>query len=130
MESLLDKHDLQFINMTGRLSLDETVILISQAKIHIGGDSFGAHVAAATNIKSLTIFGPTNPVLSAFLGIENIAVTKKISCSPSADKIYCYRDAGRRCPHISCMRELREEDVLAALKNLWDGNIKSEVIEF
>jgi ADP-heptose:LPS heptosyltransferase len=128
--SITSELEMPYKNMVGVPSLDETIAIISRSSLYFGVDSVGAHLAAATNVKSLTMFGPTNPEKIAYLGENNIAVTKKISCSPSADKIYCYRDAGRRCPHISCMRELREEDVLAALKNLWDGNIKSEVIEF
>ena len=120
----------RFMVFAGHLDLSESAVLISKAAIHIGVDSVGSHLAAAAGTKSLAIFGPTNPRLIACLTPINIAVYKKTSCTPPAGKIYCCRDAGRSCPHISCMRELDKEDVLAVLKDLWDGKVKSEVIEF
>jgi ADP-heptose:LPS heptosyltransferase len=129
IDKMINLISVESINLAGKLTLAESSLIISGARIHIGGDTFSSHIAAATQIKSLSIFGPTNPSLSAFLTFDNIAVTKKISCAPKPDKIYCLKDAGRSCSHISCMRELKKEDVLAVLIDLWDGKIKSKVIE-
>jgi heptosyltransferase I len=130
IDEMVLKIEIPCRNLAGKLSLAESAAIISKAQIHIGGDTFSSHVAAATMIKSLSIFGPTNPKLSAYLTINNIAVLKRTKCTPPVNKIYCCRDAGRSCQHVSCMRELRQEDVLAVLKDLWDGKIKSKVIEF
>ncbi len=129
IDKMINLISVESVNLAGKLTLAESSSIISGARIHIGGDTFSSHIAAATQIKSLSIFGPTNPSLSAFLTFDNIAVTKKIGCAPKPDKIYCFKDAGRNCSHISCMRELNKEDVLAALIDLWDGKIKSKVIE-
>jgi heptosyltransferase II len=116
--------------LIGELSLFDSAILISRANLHFGVDSIGSHLAAASGVKSLTIFGPTNPTRIAILTDINIAVLKRTKCTPPANKIYCCRDAGRSCADVSCMRELKQEDVLAVLKDLWDDKIKSKVIEF
>ncbi len=50
------------INLAGKLSLAELSSLISQAKIFIGPDTGITHLAAATGIPVIAIFGPTNPV--------------------------------------------------------------------
>ncbi|NLI15872.1 MAG: glycosyltransferase family 9 protein [candidate division Zixibacteria bacterium] len=115
--------------LIGNTSIIESAAVVSRAEIHFGVDSVGTHLAAASNIRSLTLFGPTNPRLIAYLSDINIALRKKISCAPKPDKIYCRKNAGRSCSHISCMRELKKEDVLAVLIDLWDGKIKSKVIE-
>jgi heptosyltransferase-2 len=117
-------------NAAGKLALDESAALIAGAQLHFGVDSFGTHVAEATGVKSLTIFGPTNPRLIAILQAQNIAVMKKTSCSPPEGKIYCCPDAGRSCRSISCMRELEAEDVLSVLIDLWEDKVKERVIEF
>lgn len=109
------------INTAGKLNLAESAVLISGARIHIGVDSFGAHLAAAVGVKSLTVFGPTNPVLSAYTGVKNVAILKKIECSPREGRQYCTADAGRSCSHLSCMKELKVEDVLSILTDLWKG---------
>jgi ADP-heptose:LPS heptosyltransferase len=108
-------------NAAGKFELDESTALIAGAQLHLGIDSFGTHVAEATGVKSLTLFGPTNPRLIAILRAQNIAVMKRTSCSPPEGKIYCCPDAGRSCRSISCMKELKAEDVLSILTDLWDG---------
>ena len=50
------------INLAGKLSLAELSSLISQAKIFIGPDTGITHLAAATGIPTIAIFGPSNPV--------------------------------------------------------------------
>lgn len=110
-------------NTAGKLEIDESTALIAGAQLHFGVDSFGTHVAEATGVKSLTMFGPTNPRLIAILRAQNIAVMKKTSCSPQEGKIYCCPDAGRSCPYLSCMKELEADDVLSILTDLWEGRV-------
>jgi ADP-heptose:LPS heptosyltransferase len=116
--------------LAGKLELADTVILVSGARMHIGVDSIGSHVAAAVGVKCLTLFGPTNPRISAALNKRNIAVTVRISCSPAPAKQYCSRDAGRSCPRIECMERLGTEEVLRVLTEFWKGEEQSALIEF
>ncbi len=50
------------LNMAGTLSLAETADLIQKAQFFVGPDTGITHMAAATGIPTLTLFGPTNPV--------------------------------------------------------------------
>ncbi len=50
------------INLAGRVSLAELTHIISQAKLFIGPDTGITHLAAATGIPVIALFGPTNPV--------------------------------------------------------------------
>jgi len=118
------------INTAGTLTVAESAILISGARLHLGVDSFGAHFAAAVGVAGLTIFGPTNPELSAYLGPRNVAVIKKTKCTPPANRIYCCPDAGRSCKRLSCMRELQAEDVSKVLMTLWEGKQAVRVTAF
>lgn len=50
------------INLTGKVSLGQVAYLLSQASIYIGLDTAVTHLAAASGIPTIAIFGPTNPV--------------------------------------------------------------------
>jgi ADP-heptose:LPS heptosyltransferase len=116
------------INAAGMLELGETLALISRASMHFGVDSVGSHMAAAAGVRSVTLFGPTNPLLIAYLSADNIVIMRKISCSPVRDKLYCPLDAGRLCPKIRCMEGLDAKDVLAILIGHWKGSDQSQIV--
>ena len=48
--------------LAGRLSLAETAELLKQARLFVGPDTAVTHLAAATGIPTLALFGPSNPV--------------------------------------------------------------------
>jgi ADP-heptose:LPS heptosyltransferase len=125
-----DNINFGIINTAGVIDLAEAAVLVSGAGLHLGVDSFGGQLASAVGVKSLTIFGPTNPLLITFLGPRNVAVMKKTRCSPPTDRLYCCPDAGRSCKYLSCMRELETDHVLTVLIDLWEGRPVEEVTIF
>jgi heptosyltransferase-3 len=50
------------INLAGRVSLAQLATIITQAKLYIGPDTGITHLAAATGIPVIALYGPTNPV--------------------------------------------------------------------
>lgn len=73
-------------NLAGLTTIKEISAIISMAKIVIGNDSGGVHLAAALNIPVVVIFGVTDPEKTKPLGknvkiitIENIVHSYKIS---------------------------------------------------
>jgi ADP-heptose:LPS heptosyltransferase len=128
IKSIESKLTTKSFNLAGDIDLGETAILISGAEYHLGVDSVGSHLAAATGVKSLTVFGPTNPRLIAVLTDKNIAIYKKAVCTPAEDKIYCCKDAGRSCRDVVCMRELAAKEVLEVLIDHREGKKISRVV--
>ncbi|OZB34505.1 MAG: hypothetical protein B7X47_00375 [Ferrovum sp. 34-44-207] len=49
-------------NLAGKLSLGEVAHLIKGAKYFVGPDTGITHIAAATGVRTIALFGPTNPV--------------------------------------------------------------------
>ena len=49
-------------SLAGQLSLGQLAQLISGARLFIGPDTSVTHLAAATGVPTLAIFGPSNPV--------------------------------------------------------------------
>ncbi|MDD5175929.1 MAG: glycosyltransferase family 9 protein [Sterolibacterium sp.] len=50
------------LNLAGTLSLGETAELIRRARLYVGPDTAVTHIAAATGIPTIALFGPSNPV--------------------------------------------------------------------
>jgi heptosyltransferase III len=50
------------INLAGQVSIAELAHIIAQAKLFIGPDTGITHLAAATGIPVIALYGPTNPV--------------------------------------------------------------------
>ncbi len=49
-------------NLAGRVSLAQLATIIAQAKLYIGPDTGITHLAAATGVPVIALYGPTNPV--------------------------------------------------------------------
>ncbi len=85
-----DKKDLKMteswksvINLCGKLSLIESLHILSGAVGFIGNDSGATHMARAVGTKVLTIFGGTHPCLGfAPFPDEGAFLKPKTSCSP------------------------------------------------
>lgn len=50
------------INLTGKTSLAQLAYIIARAKLYIGPDTGITHLAAATGVPVIALYGPTNPV--------------------------------------------------------------------
>jgi heptosyltransferase-3 len=50
------------VNLAGRVSLAQLATVIAQAKLYIGPDTGITHLAAATGVPVIALYGPTNPV--------------------------------------------------------------------
>lgn len=97
----------QCINLTGKTTLHEAVLLLSIASQVVANDSGLMHVAAALDRPLVGIFGPTDPNHTPPLSKNAKAVSIKLSCRS------CFKPS---CPltHHRCMQDLKPEQVLAA----------------
>ena len=75
-----------------------------QARLAVGNDSGGAHLAAALGVPTVTLFGSTSPVWTAPLGARTSVVYSGFSCSP------CYRQVCNR-GETPCLGSITAEDV-------------------
>ncbi len=55
----------EVINLAGRLDLDQIGALAEVADLYVGNDAGATHVAAAVGCKTVAIYGPTDPLLTA-----------------------------------------------------------------
>lgn len=50
------------LDLSGQLSLADTAEIVGRARLYVGPDTAVTHIAAATGVPSIALFGPSNPV--------------------------------------------------------------------
>ena len=107
---LLSESDVEnFVNLSGKMSIEQLVEQISQLDILITNDSGPMHVAAAFKVKTAAIFGPTNHIEThQWHNPNELILRKDMPCAP------CMK---RECPlqHHRCMKDITAQDVLTAM---------------
>jgi len=99
-------------NLASKTSITELMSLIASLDIFITGDSGPMHLAAAFQIPTITIFGPTNDQeTSQWMNEKSVIVKKDLKCQPCMKRI---------CPlkHHNCMKEIKAKDILTEVKRL------------
>lgn len=99
------------IDFRSKFSLRQQLSVLCHSKMYIGLDSFWNHAARALDIKSVILFGPTNPKVWGYDG--NINIYKKTRCSPCIDWLM------EECPYgKKCMNDIYISDVKKAIDQL------------
>jgi len=93
--------------------------LLGRMDAVVTGDTGLMHVAAARGARVVALFGSTSPVLGfAPSGEGHVVLCRNEPCQP------CTIHGRERCPlkHFRCMRELKPDQVEAALETILDGS--------
>ena len=108
---ILNKGIRNYQNLAGKTSIHELIGEIEKLDLFITGDSGPMHIAAAFNIPTVAIFGPTNSIeTSQWMNEKSITLQKELDCQPCMKRV---------CPlnHHQCMKLISEKEVLAAVKS-------------
>jgi heptosyltransferase-2 len=101
-----------FINLAGKTTIPELIENISQLDLFITGDSGPMHVAAAFDIPTIAIFGPTKDIeTSQWQNPNGKIIKKEFDCAPCMKRV---------CPlqgeqNHQCMKAITAEDVLSRI---------------
>ncbi len=95
-----------YTNMAGKTTIKELIEHIAGLKLFITNDSGPMHIAAAYQIPTISIFGPTSPdETNQWRNPKSIIIKKDLDCMP------CMK---RTCPlkHHNCMKQITYSDVM------------------
>jgi heptosyltransferase-2 len=99
----------------GELSLLESAVLISRARVLVSGDSAPVHLASAVETPVVLIYGPTVKEFGfSPFGVPSVIVERDVPCRP------CSAHGPQECPlgHFRCMRDIGVEEVYCAALDL------------
>ena len=109
-------------NLAGKLSISETMFLVSRAKAIICNDSMMLHLGSAFKIPTVVIFCATSPSFGFGPWQNKAKVVEYINlkCKP------CARHGTHTCPNGTndCMKKVSSFDVLSALQEIMGEDIK------
>ena len=111
-KSLIENGVTNYQNLAGKTNIAELINIISNLDLFITGDSGPMHVAAAFQLPTVAIFGPTkDKETSQWMNEKSIIVKKNLDCQP------CMK---RACPlkHHNCMKLITAVEVLNTVKKL------------
>jgi heptosyltransferase I len=101
-----------------KLSLGELTSLISQAKGIVAVDTGLGHIAAAMATPTISLYGPTDPVLTGAYGPKQVHLKVNYECSP------CFSRECKRGDHFlvmpPCFQSLPPKKVWDALETLME----------
>jgi len=96
------------------LELEKVAALFSYSDFYLGNDSGVTHLAAALGVKTIAIFGPTDPVRWAPRGRSVKILRLGVECSP------CEHSTMTACPHHCCLMSLPVKQVALGITE-WVG---------
>ncbi|WP_020410682.1 putative lipopolysaccharide heptosyltransferase III [Hahella ganghwensis] len=109
---ILEKVKVPLLNLAGKLSLKELMVVIQQTKLLVGVDSVPMHIASATNTPCLTFFGPSNELEWGPWMNRHIILSSSHSCRP-CDLAGC--GDGRKS---ECLSSITVEQAVSAAEAL------------
>ncbi|HIP93513.1 MAG TPA: lipopolysaccharide heptosyltransferase II [Desulfurobacteriaceae bacterium] len=96
-------------NLCGKLTIKELCEHIGGLKGFVTNDSGPMHIAAAYNVPTIAIFGPTDYRETSPFSKNYKIITKNLKCSPCKKRV---------CPlkHHKCMKLIKAQDVIKVIK--------------
>jgi len=70
------------IEVLPRLSLSHIVRVLANAQVVVGVDTGLSHLTAALNVPAITLYGPSNAILTGALGEKQIHLSVQFPCAP------------------------------------------------
>ncbi len=96
-------------------TISQLSAIISKSKIVIANDSGPMHIAVAAGVPTLSIHGPTNPILQGAYGSNNETI--------NYEELHCINCNLLECPYNQeCFRDLPVERIMNKIENLIVNN--------
>ncbi len=105
---------LNYENLAGKTSVEELISNISNLDLFITNDSGPMHVAAAFNVPTVSIFGPTrHNETNQWQNEHEMLLRKDMACAPCMKRVCPLKDEKE---NHACMKLITSDDVLQKLR--------------
>ena len=113
-EKLCHAHGGKAINLAGQTSLGQLAALMQHARLYLGSDSSGLHIACAVGLKNVVLLGGGH--FGRFCPYSPLTTAVSLPLA-------CY-GCNWRCPHdrIHCLHDITPDTVLTAVRSTLDTN--------
>jgi len=124
VHSLISQDKNKFINTAGKFSLHQLFALMTKFRFFLANDGGPLHIATATGLPVLGIFGPETPIRYAPFNKKSFAIYKghELKCSPCTKP---YLGEWPDCKRPICLDLISVEEVIEAIK-LIEKNAKKK----
>ena len=100
-------------NLCGRTTLAELIDLLRKCHLLVTNDTGTMHLATLLGLRTVAIFGSTEPTMTGPLGPGHVVLRRQVECSP------CFL---RECPiDFRCMKAVESADAIDAVRKLLGG---------
>jgi heptosyltransferase-2 len=110
------------LNWAGETSLKELIAAIARCVVFLTNDSGPMHIAVASGVPTVALFGPTTKELGFFpYGSGHTVIEKNLDCRP------CGLHGAEKCPlgHFQCMRQITPDEVFKAVKAHFEAVVRA-----
>lgn len=113
-ESLSSQIRVTHQNRVGKTSLEGLISELRTCDLLLTNDTGTMHLAAALGVRTVSIFGSTEPSLTGPLGPQHHILRHHVPCSP------CFK---RECPmgHYDCMKGITVEQVVGSVVRIYQS---------
>ena len=98
------------VNFVGRTSLPTLISLIKELQVLVTGDTAPLHIGSALGIKTVALFGPTDPRRHVVSGNGTAVLMKRLPCQP------CYKGICHYSETLACLKRISVEEVFEAVR--------------
>jgi lipopolysaccharide heptosyltransferase II len=98
------------LNFVGKTSLTELVSLIKRFDVLVTGDTAPLHVACALGVRTVALFGPTDPRRHVESGNGTTVLMRHLPCQP------CYKGTCHYSENLACLKRIEVKEVFEAVR--------------
>lgn len=121
-EKIQDKLNIEPINLCGELTISQTMSLVNSMDLVIGIDSGIIHIAAALDIPSILLHGPTSIIRWKPRSEKCTVLSQNYKCSPCCLQSSSSKLCKNKTPE--CMKSLSPSIVIQALDKILASDLK------
>lgn len=115
-EAFVRQCNADVINLAGLTTLAELAGVLSLSRLHIGVDSAAPHIAAATGIPTVTIYGPSSWFDWSPVGQDHRVIAPDMDCVP------CHQKGCDNSGHSRCLEALNTLQVKSIIREMIESH--------